>query len=111
MVPKGEGFLQSQAYLELKQQILMAIRKVWSVGHEKDRTKPVFGVSVILIDVLNGDIANITRHADGLCSTVGQIKYTIGLWSIIDLNHHRFAIVTVGDAYIAVHRQTAVRCR
>ncbi len=28
MVSKGEGFLQSQAYLELKQQILMAIREV-----------------------------------------------------------------------------------
>ena len=27
MVPKGEDFLQSQAYLELKQQILMAIRE------------------------------------------------------------------------------------
>lgn len=28
MVPKGENFLQSQAYLELKQQILMAIREL-----------------------------------------------------------------------------------
>lgn len=65
---------------------------------------------MILINAFNGDIANIARHADGLCSTVGQIKYTIGLWSIIDLNHHRFAIVAIDDAHIAVHRQTAVRC-